>query len=161
MADLLADGNVKATWVPSVASITAPTVAELTGGSAVDLENVITADGLDVKGDTASVDNTALASTADTEDAGRNKFDLSLTVKRKDTTIEDVGWNTLTERALGYLVVRRTLPTTTAYAIGQAVEVYPVRCGLPTMMAPEKNSVQKFQVKLFNHTEAETRATVA
>lgn len=161
MADLLADGNVKATWVPSIADISAPTVAELTGGSAVDLEWVITADGLDVKGDTASVDNTALASTSETEDTGRIKRDLSLTVKRKDNTSEDVGWATLTYKALGNLVLRRTLPVDTAYAAGQEVEVHPVRCGEPIMMAPEKNSVQKFNVKLFNHTASDTRAVVA
>lgn len=161
MSDLLADGNVKATWVLAIANIAAPTVAELTAGSAVDLEWVITADGLDVKGDTSGVDNTALASTGETEDVGRIKRDLSLTVKRKDTPSEDVGWSTLTYKALGYLVIRNTLPVATAYAAGQEVEVHPVRCGEPSMLPPEKNSVRKFTVKLFNHTDSEPRATVA
>ena len=67
-ADLLADGMIKATWAPNVANVAAPTVAELNAG--VDLECYIPLDGLDIKGDTASVDNTALCSTDDTEEPG-------------------------------------------------------------------------------------------
>lgn len=161
MADLLADGNYKVTWAVSIANINAPTVAELTAGTAVDLECLITLDGLDIKGDTASVDNTALCSTDDTEEPGRVNYDISITAKRKDTTLEDKAWNTLTDRAAGYLVVRRTVAATTAWATGQSCEVYPVRCGRPIMNAPEKNSAQKFQVKLFNNSKAADRATVA
>src|SRR5689334_9981414 len=127
MADLLSDGNIRAWWVPSIANIAAPTVAELNAGVA--LECVITLDGLDIKGDTASVDNTALCSTDDTEEPGRVNYTIELTVKRKDTTLEDVGWNTLTDRALGNLVVRRNATVATAWTVGQPVEVYPARCG--------------------------------
>src|SRR2546426_696479 len=153
MADLLADGNIKVTWAPSVANISAPTVAELTAGTAVDLECLIMLGGLDIKGDTASVDNTALCSTDDTEEPGRVSYNIELTAKRKDTTSEDKAWNTLTDRALGYLVVRRTVASTTAWTVGQACEVYPVRCGRPMMDEPEKNAVQKFKVKLFNNSK--------
>jgi hypothetical protein len=159
MADLLSDGNIRAWWVPSIVNIALPTVAELNAGVA--LECVITLDGLDIKGDTASVDNTALCSTDDTEEPGRVNYNIELTVKRKDTTLEDVGWNTLTDRALGNLVVRRNLPATTAWATGQPVETYPARCGRPIMSAPEKNSAQKFMVKLFNNAKSNDRATVA
>lgn len=161
MADLLADGNIKVTWAPAVANVAAPTVAELTAGSAVDLECLITLDGLDIKGDTASVDNTALCSTDDTEEPGRVSYNIELTVKRKDNTGEDKGWNTLTDRALGYLVVRRNVAATTAWTAGQPCEVYPSRCGRPIMDAPEKNSAQKFKVKLFNNSRSNDRATVA
>ncbi|ROO82577.1 hypothetical protein EDD29_0057 [Actinocorallia herbida] len=161
MADLLADGNVKAIWVPAIADISAPTVAELTGGSAVDLSCLITADGLGIEGETAAVDNAALCSVADTEDAGRIKRDINITAKRKDSPAEDLAWETLTYRAEGHLVVRRNLPVATAWAAAQPVEVYPARCGDPIMAAPERNSVQKFAVKLFNHIPADTRAVVA
>lgn len=161
MADLLADGNIKVTWAPSVANIAAPTVAELTAGSAVDLECLITLDGLDIKGETASVDNTALCSTDDTEEPGRVSYTIDITAKRKDNSSEDKAWNTLTDRALGNLVVRRSTAATTAWAVGQPCEVYPVRAGRPIMNAPEKNSAQKFQVKLFNNARSDDRATVA
>jgi hypothetical protein len=161
MADLLADGNIKVTWAPSIANIDAPTVAELTAGSAVDLECLITLDGLDIKGDTASVDNTALCSTDDTEEPGRVSYQIEITAKRKDSDAEDKAWNTLTDRALGNLVVRRTLPSTTAWAADQPCEVYPGRCGRPIMDAPEKNSAQTFKVKIFNNSKASDRSVVA
>lgn len=159
--DLLADGNIKVTWVPTIADISNPTVAELTGAGAVDLEWLITKDGLALKPDTAAVDNTALASTEETTDKGMSSQDNQLTYKRKDTPAADTAYNTLTEGAVGNLVVRRTLPVATAYAIGQDVEVYPSRCGRPMLEQPEKNAVQKVTVKLFNYAPSDQRATVA
>lgn len=160
--DLLADGYIKVTWVPgSLADVSAPTVAELTSGGAVDLQWFITKDGLDLKPDTAAVDNTALASTEETQDAGMASYDNAVTFKRKEDPAADVAYNTLTERAVGTLVIRRTLPEATPYATGQEVEVYPSRCGRPQLMQPEKNSAQKVTVKLFNYAAGDQRAVVA
>lgn len=159
--DLLADGYIKVTWVPTIADISNPTVAELTAGSAVDLQWFITKDGLDVKPDTASVDNTALASTEETQDAGMASYDNSLTFKRKEDPDADVAYNTLVDRAVGNLVIRRTLPESTPYAAGQPVEVYPSRCGRPALQPPEKNSPQKVMVKLFNYAASDQTAVVA
>lgn len=159
MSDLLGDGNVKVTWVLAIPTISAPIAATLNGG--VDLQTLITKDGLSIEPEQSPVDNTSLASRDETEDAGTLKYSLELTVKRQETPVDDVGWNTLVDRQLGYLVVRRTLAHETAYAAGQEVEVYPARCGRPRMMPPALNEAQKFAVKLFNHTSPDTRATVA
>lgn len=159
--DLLADGNIKVTWVPTIADVSNPTVAELTDASCVTLEWLITKDGLDLKPDTAAVDNTALASTEETTDKGMSSYDNAITYKRKDNSGADTAYNTLTEGAVGNLVVRRTLPVATAYAADQVVEVYPSRCGRPMLQAPEKNTVQKVQVKLFNYAPGDQRAVVA
>lgn len=159
MADLLANGMVKVTWVPTIANISAPTVAELTAGT--DLQCLITADGLNITGETASVDNTALCSDNDTTDAGSVSYSIELTCKRKDSTVEDVAWTTLIYRALGYLVVRRNAPQADAYAANDDVEVYSARCGEPIMNPPERNTPQTFVVTLFNHSSVDTRAVVA
>ena len=160
--DLLADGYIKVTWMPGTpADISNPTVSELTTGGAVDLQWFITKDGLDFKPDTASVDNTALASTEETQDAGMSSYDNSLTCKRKEDPAADTAYNTLTDRAVGTVVIRRNLPESTAYAANQEVEVYPSRCGRPMLLAPEKNSAQKFQVKMFNYAQGDQRAMVA
>lgn len=161
MADLLANGMVKVTWVPTIANISAPTVAELTAGSAVDLQCLITADGLNITGETAAVDNTALCSDNDTQDAGSVSYTLELTCKRKDSPSEDVAWQTLIYRALGNLVVRRDQPQADAYAADDNVEVYTSRCGEPVMQPPERNTPQTFIVNLFNHSSVDTRAVVA
>jgi hypothetical protein len=158
-ADLLGDGNVKATFCLTIADVSSPTATECNAG--VDLQEYITKDGLGISPEQAAVDNTALASRDETEDAGTVKYSIELTVKRKEVALEDVGWNTLVDRQLGYLVVRRNLPHETAYAAGQSVEVYPVRCGRPNMQPPELNAAQRFISKLFNHTTADTDALVA
>ncbi|MBN6054514.1 hypothetical protein JYK22_21410, partial [Nonomuraea sp. RK-328] len=159
MADLLGDGNVKVTFALTIADISAPTAAECNAG--VDLQTVITKDGLNISPEQAAVDNTALASRDETEDAGTVKYSIELTVKRQDTTLTDIGWNTLTDRQLGYLIVRRDRDHEDAYAAGQPVEVYPVRCGRPNMQPPELNAAQRFVSKLFNHTAPDTQAVVA
>jgi hypothetical protein len=157
--DLLADGNIKATWCLNIADIANPTVAELTSG--VSLEWFVTKDGLDLKADNGAVDNTALASTQETSDVGLPTHDNALTFKRKDQVVDDIAYNTLTERAAGFLVVRRNLPVATAYAAGQNVEVYPSRCGRPALQPPAKNTNQTVMVKLFNYADCNQRATVA
>jgi hypothetical protein len=158
-ADLLGDGNVKVTFCLTIANISAPTAAELNAG--VDLQEWITKDGLGISPEQASVDNTALASRDETEDAGTVKYGIELTVKRKEDEVNDTGWDTLTDRQLGYLAVRRNLPHETAWAAAQKGEVYPVRCGRPNMQPPELNAAQKFVSKLFNHTTADADVTVA
>lgn len=158
-ADLLGDGNVKVTWCLTIANISAPTAAELNAG--VDLQEYITKDGLKIEPDQSAVDNTALASRDETEDAGTVKYGIELTVKRKELAINDVGWNTLTDRQLGYLAVRRNLAHETAWAASQHAEIYPARCGRPNMQPPELNAAQKFVSKLFNHTSPDPDALVA
>jgi len=158
-ADLLGDGNVKVTFALTIANISAPTAAECNAG--VDLQEYITKDGLGISPEQAAVDNTALASRDETEDAGSVKYSIELTVKRKETEVDDIGWDTLVDRQLGYLVVRRNMAHETSYAAGQRVEVYPVRCGRPNMQPPELNAAQRFVSKLFNHTTADADATVA
>jgi hypothetical protein len=122
---------------------------------------VITKDGLGISPEQAAVDNTALASRDETEDAGTVKYAIELTVKIQEDDVDNIGWNTLTDRQLGYLVVRRNLPHETAYAAGQSVEVYPVRCGRPNRQPPELNAAQRFVSKLFNHTAPDPDALVA
>lgn len=159
MADLLGDGNVKVTFCLTIANIAAPTAGELNAG--VDLQEFITKDGLAINPEQASVDNTSLASRDETEDAGTVSYSIELTCKRKQAPDPDVAWETLTDGQLGFLAVRRTLPHETAWAAGQEVEVYPVRCGRPNRMPPELNAAQRFVSKLFNHTTADANATVA
>ncbi|MBX6166290.1 MAG: hypothetical protein IRY84_01395 [Thermobispora bispora] len=159
MADLLGDGNVKVTFCLTIADISNPTAAELNAG--VDLQTVITKDGLNISPEQSAVDNTSLASRDETEDAGTVKYSLELTVKRQDSPLTDIGWNTLTDRQLGYLVVRRNRPHEDPYEAGDPVEVYPVRCGRPNMQPPELNAAQRFTSKLFNHTAPDTQAVVA
>lgn len=124
-ADLLSDGNIKVAWVPTIATVTAPSAAELTAG--VDITPLLTPDGLTTDASTAVVDLSSLASTTNTEGAGRVSWSLMLKFKRKVVLAEDIAYTTLVYRALGYIVVRRTMAYATAFAASQKVDVYPAQ----------------------------------
>jgi hypothetical protein len=159
MADLLGDGNVKVTYVITLSSITAPTAAQLNAG--VDLQTVLTKEGLDIAPEQTAVDNTNLSSTSETERAGTTKYTINLTVKRQTTSLADIGYNTLVEGQDGFLCIRRNLPHDTAWSATQLAEVYPVQCGVQKDQPPKLNEPQTFMSQLFNHTAPETRAIVA
>jgi hypothetical protein len=106
-------------WATSISDISAPTVAEL--DAALNVTTRITPDGLNITPDTATVDNSHLASTFTTSRAGRRSFSNAVTFKRGDTAQDDLPHTTLKYQVTGYLVVRRTLPYTTAWAAGQEV----------------------------------------
>lgn len=162
MADLLGDGNVKVTFVAgdgAIASISAPTAAVLNAG--IDLQTVITKEGLEINPEQSPVDNTSLASRAETEDGGTVKHEVTLTYKRQQASVDDIGWTTLVPGTLGYLAVRRNLAHETAWAAGQEVEVYPVRCGTRNRQAPRLNEPQTVQQRMWVHTEADDDAVVA
>ncbi|MFD9124356.1 hypothetical protein [Kitasatospora sp. NPDC059571] len=161
MSDLISDGKTRVAWVPSIANINAPTVSELTTGGALDLTPRLTPDGLKMDPTTADVDTSSLASTADTYEVGRVKFDGELTIKRGDTAPEDLPYSTLTYGVHGFLVVRRGVAYATGFATGQQVEVYPVVCGERANKAPAANEVMKWMAPLKVTTSPATNATVA
>ncbi|MFC8429917.1 hypothetical protein [Streptomyces sp. NPDC057253] len=159
MADLISDGKTRVAWLSTVANINAPTVAELTAGA--DYTKRITPDGLKIDPSTADVDTSSLASTFDTKTAGRVGFDTELTFKRGDTVGDDAPFTTLKYGVSGFLVVRRGVAYTTAWTVGQKVEVYPITCGEPQNSSPAANEVLKFVSPMKVTDAPATAATVA
>jgi hypothetical protein len=160
MSNLTFDGNVKVSWVATIASTSAPTVAELTAGTA--LEGHITPDGLSTAFDTAAVDQSSLGSTFDSEAAGRRKPNISITYKRYTAAGAETGAeSTLVYRAEGFLVVRRTKAASVAWTAADPVEVYIVQCGQPNPNNPAPNETQKATVTLFSTADPVLDATVA
>jgi hypothetical protein len=161
MADMLADGAVKVTFVPSITNKSAPTVAELTGGTAVDLECLITADGLDISVDEQVVSIPKLCETFDAQSPGRATYGVTLTCVRKDNATEDVAWSTLVRKTSGYLVMRYGIAATTDYAATQDVIVFPVTFGERRMQKPEANGAIQFQSQAYVTSQPELDANVA
>lgn len=157
MSDLFVDGNLKVTFAPSIANINAPTTTELNAGTS--LETLITPTGLQIKPTTASVDTSNLASTFTTQGVGRRTFAITVEMKRQTPT--DTAFNLLPYKTSGYLVVRRNLAATTAWATGQNVEVYPVTVGEPELAPPAINEVQKFTSSMMVTSDPATRAVIA
>lgn len=159
MADVLADGMTRTAWVGAISNQNNPTTTELNAG--ILLQTVITADGLmGFEATTAEVDTTSLASTFDTKTIGRDSFS-GTGLRLKKQTATDTVYNTLSRGTSGFIVIRRDVAETTAWASGQAVEVYPVTCGQRKLLAPEANSVRKYEVPTPVTAAPSLSATVA
>jgi hypothetical protein len=159
MADVLADGMTRVAWVGAITNQNAPTTTELNAG--ILLQQVITADGLmGFEATTAEVDTTSLASTFDTKTIGRDSFS-GTGLRMKKQTSPDTAFTTLSRGTSGFIVIRRGVAETTSWASSQAVEVYPVTCGQRKMLAPEANSVQKYEVATPITAAPSLSATVA
>lgn len=161
MADRLNDGNNRFMFVPSIANIAAPTVAELTATGVVLLQCRIKSGGVDHGGDEDTVDNSKLCDTANYETPGRIKWTWTLTYARGDTTTDDAPYSTMKRFTTGFLVVRRGVPQAQAIAANDIVDVYSITCGAQVTQPPEPNSVEWVQQKLWVSGQSEQDATVA
>lgn len=159
MADITADGKTRVYWVTTIANINAPTTTELNAGIA--LQSTMTADGFaGFRPETADVDTSSLDSTFNTMVNGRTSFSGTLLrLKRQSGT--DTIFTTLTRDTAGYVVVRRSVASTTAWASAQAVEVYPALCGEVARMDPEPNSVERYEIPIKVTSSPSLRAAVA
>lgn len=146
MADYGFDGMIKASFVSTIANVAAPTTAELNAG--VSLEGQLTADGLSVSTETASVDTSKLNSTSNSEIIGRDSFTVGVTYVRGSHAAATAVQNALVRGASGYLVVRRDVTSTTAWAASQKVEVYPVQCKRANPSTPAANALQTVEVPM-------------
>ena len=159
MADMLNDGNIRCSFVPSVANIAAPTTAELNAGTA--LECLITADGLDVQVDEETVTIPKLCETSNSQGPGRSTYKVTLTIVRKTVTIEDVGWTTLLRGTTGFLVFRYGIAYTTAWTAAQKAQVFPGKAGERRPQKPEANNATKFMSTWYVSSQPNLDATVA
>jgi hypothetical protein len=146
-------------WVTTIASQNAPTTTELNAGIA--LQATLTADGLNgLQPTTEKVDTSALNSTFNTSVNGRTSFDnVSLRLKKQSGT--DTIFTTLTRDTAGFLVIRRSIAETTAWASAQGVEVYPAVCGEVARMDPEPNTIERYEIPLNITLSPSLRAAVA
>lgn len=159
MADIFVDGQTRVAWVPAISNNAAPTTTELNAG--ILLQSYITADGLvGFEPSTAEVDTTSLASTFSTKNIGRDDFSGTMLRLKKQSGTDTV-YTTMVRGATGYIVVRRDVAETTAWASSQSVEVYPVICGQTKRLAPEANSVARYEVPTPITSAPTLRATIA
>lgn len=160
MADIIVDGKVKVALVTTIASIAAPTVAELTAGT--DITNLLTADGLvGFQPDTAEVDTTSLGSEFDTKMPGRSSYS-GTTLRLKKQSGTDTVYTTYVKNTAGYVVIRRDgTDSGDAFAASDPVEVYPIVAGEVKHLDPEPNTVQRYELPVMVSSEPNLRATVA
>lgn len=135
MAAYVHEGMTKVSWVPTIADVSAPTVAELTAGT--DITTLLTKDGLNISLSQNTVDNSSLAETFDAQVVGSWGGSVSLTFKRDGAT--DTAWDLFTYGETGYVVVRRGEAYDGAFAASDKLEVYPAQAGEPIPNATAAN----------------------
>jgi hypothetical protein len=159
VADIPVDGFTRVFWVSAISNIALPTTTELNAG--LSLTSTMTPDGLmNFQPDTADVDNSSLASTFDTVDVGRDSF-KNTALRLKKQTATDTIYNTMTRGTAGYVVVRRDVDQSTAWTTGQAIEVYPAKCGQTRRLDPAANEETKYEVPIKITSQPNLRAAVA
>lgn len=158
MADMLNDGNIKLSFVPSIADISAPTETEL--ASAVDLECLVTADGFQPTVNEEVVSVAKLCETSNSEAPGRATHQVTLTLVRQDDEADDLGWTTLKRGVTGFLAVRYGVDHSKPWEAGDQAIVYPVKCGERRLQAPEANGATLFQVQMYVTAQPDLDAEV-
>lgn len=159
MADIVSDANTRVAWVPTIANIALPTTTELNAGML--LHSTMSADGLvGFRPETNDINNTKLDSDFDTVDVGRTKLSGTMIRLFKQTGTDTI-YDTLTKGTAGYLVVRRSVAASTAWASGQKIMVYPAKCGETAWLDPEADTDERYEVPIKVTSKPNLRAAVA
>lgn len=163
MADNPSDGNVRVTWVPGAGGITSkpsPTVAELNAG--ILCTSLMTSDGLaGWAADTASIGNRKLDSTFESSDVGSISIE-DPTLRFYKQVTGDTIYTTLTKGAVGFVVIRRVLPSGTAWTAAQLLMgVFPAKCSQRKWLDMEPNTMDRWEVQMKITAEPAFDAVVA
>jgi hypothetical protein len=159
MGDIIVDGTVRVSVVPSFSNLASPTLAELAAGFTI--QAILTMAGLiGFEADTAPVPTTALNSKFGTNLPGRASY-ANQAIEAKKQTGTDQLYNTAVRNAAFFIALRRFMDEAAAYASGQPLEVYSVVCGETKQIGPAENTVARYQVPLFLPIAPVTRAIIA
>lgn len=157
MARYANDGQIRVHVVTSIANIAAPTVAEINSGT--NISNFVTKDGLQVPSSQNNVPNASLAETFDSELPGSFGGAIQMTGIRDSAT--DTFWDLVVYGTVTHIVVRRGVPTATAFAAAQKVEVYPITWHEPVPLQTASNEQGRFSAAAPVRSQPNLKAVVA
>lgn len=130
------DGNIRIQWVPAIADPTAPKLStEVNATGSVDMSCYMTA--WNEAGSQVVIPDVRVCSTQDFETPGKETRTLDTEyIENPGTTNVAVNkaYTTLTKNTTGFFVVRRGVLYTVALAVGDLVDVWPVKTGLQIPM---------------------------
>ena len=143
--DIPADGNIRVSFLTAVSNLALPTTTELNAGLL--LTSTATASGLiGWEAATASIPNRKLNSTFDSVDVGSVSIDESTIEFYKQSGTDSI-FTTLTKGTAGFVVIRRSISSATAWATGQLlVGTFPVKCSQRTWVALESNTMERWRM---------------
>lgn len=158
------DGNIRTDILVALADPSAPTVAELTAGTAAAISCYLTAGGFQGTTDQATISDERECSTEVFGQPGRKTRSLSITGIDNTNSANDTAYNALVdvmvEGAQRYAVRRRGIPFDTAWAADQVVDVWPFKPGVKQEVPAEANSVQRSMWTCFPTSAVRTSALV-
>jgi hypothetical protein len=162
MADVIIDGYVRVSYVPSIATLAAPTTTELNAGTVLTTFLIPAGvEGFDPAQD--SIDNTSMASTFNTVLPGRVGMSVAnLTFKKQDGT--DTIYNLLAPGTSGFIVIRANgVLTSAAWASAQGpLAIYPGKTGESFRVGVgEANALERLKTPWFISAQPTFRAVVA
>lgn len=138
-----ADGNIKTVLVPTVANLKAPTAAEATAQTAIDISCYLTAGGFALTADQATITDERECDTIVRGAPGRTTPSLQIT--GIDNTNSEVADNALAEaltNGSSWVAIRRRGKAHTADLVaGDKVTVTEFTTGIHTEVSAEANSV--------------------
>lgn len=157
MAKYSNDGQIRVQVVTTIANQAAPTAAELNAGTHI--TGFLSKDGLTTPADQNNVDVGTLAETFNAQVPGTFGGAIEMTGLRDNAA--DTLWNLITYNLARFVVVRRGLPTATAFAAAQSVEVYPVQFHEPVPDQTGGDEVSRFNISAPVTAQPNLKATVA
>lgn len=140
MPRLIADGEVKFSFVETIADLDAPTVVEVDAGT--DVTEWFRS--LDTPLDGNAVDAPNLSTAFRVTVAGKFGGNVSGEAYRDDTS--DDAWALFPRNTTGFFVIRRFGGSDVAYAVADEVEVWPIRVITRSPATLDDEAVQMFTV---------------
>lgn len=150
--------NYRVHWAPAVASLAAPTVAEITAGDY--LGRLMTKDGAELGISQNRVEVASIDELFDAERMGSWGARPVLTLFRDDATETD-GWDLVSAGETGFLVISPFQATPGTEAAGDPAYVFPAEMGVPMPQDSGANSPQTFKIEFAVTSEPELDAVIA
>jgi len=144
------NGTMLTLFVPAIANPSAPTKAELTAGTVLDLSCYVTGDGLATETTENTIEDPRLCSKQVFEARGDYTDTLELTyVFNPEQPTDDQARITLRPGTRGYIVLRWAVDSELPVDTGDQVDVYPVDFGVQRKQAPTRNGQHRITQKAF------------
>lgn len=145
---VVTDGTGLVLFVPAIADVQNPTVAELTATGVVKITYSLTPDGFSHETTVATSTTGRFTLEQALENEGKITDAVEVTYVTTEDDNVDVARVALARGTVGFLVKRIAIPNGTAVAAGQIVTVLPIRAGLQRDVAPAENEEWKVVQKL-------------
>jgi len=156
MARATHENNVKIYFATTVASVTAPTAANISAGT--NLTAYITKDGVNLGMSENMVDNAAIDTAFDAQSVGSYGSQLSLTLFRDNVAANETASLGVLVRGTKGFLIRAPFGTVNA---GSKVDVFPVEVGVTQYANSAANENQKATVNFAVTSQPGLNVTVA